>query len=121
MLPEIAIQLVRNRRRFAMQVVRGLAHEVRHELRHVVEALAQRWNANVIRTKSVKQVRPQRRWIAMCCRDHARIEAFGRGHERLGRIEMMIGRRNYAYYFTDDPVLGQISAGATPRPQLAPA
>ena len=51
----------------------------------------------------------------------ARIEAFGRGHERLGRIEMMIGRRNYAYYFTDDPVLGQISAGATPRPQLAPA
>jgi len=51
----------------------------------------------------------------------ARIEAFGRGYERLGRIEMLIGRRNYAYYFTDDPVLGQISAGATPRTQLSPA
>jgi hypothetical protein len=52
----------------------------------------------------------------------ARIEAFGRGHERLGRIEMLIGRRNYAYYFTDDPVLDQINAGATQRtPQLVPA
>ena len=39
----------------------------------------------------------------------------------LGRIEMLIGRRNYAYYFTDDPVLGQIKAGATQRAQLSPA
>jgi len=51
----------------------------------------------------------------------ARIEAFGRGHERLGRIEMLIGRRNYAYYFTNDPLMEQISAGATPRTQLSPA
>jgi hypothetical protein len=51
----------------------------------------------------------------------ARIEAFGRGRERLGHIEMWIGRRNYAYYFTDDPVLGQISTGATQRTQLSPA
>ena len=51
----------------------------------------------------------------------ARIEARGRGHEALGQIEMLIGRRNYAYYFTDDPVLGQINAGATQRTQLSPA
>jgi hypothetical protein len=53
----------------------------------------------------------------------ARIEAHGRGDERLGHIEMLIGRRNYDYYYTDDPVLGQIEtngnkgeAGSTPSP-----
>src|SRR5215216_1464634 len=44
----------------------------------------------------------------------ARIEARGRGDEVLGRIEMLIGRRNYAYYFTDDPVLGEIDSNAAP-------
>ena len=40
----------------------------------------------------------------------ARIEARGRGHEALGQIEMLIGRRNYAYYFTNDPVLSEIDS-----------
>src|SRR4051794_26684476 len=30
----------------------------------------------------------------------ARVQAFGRGKEPLGRIEMLIGRRNFDYYFT---------------------
>src|SRR5678815_1341487 len=34
----------------------------------------------------------------------ARIEARGRGREALGQIQMLIGRRNYAFYFTEDPV-----------------
>jgi len=52
----------------------------------------------------------------------ARIEARGRGHESLGQIEMLIGRRNYAYYFTDDPVIGEIhSNAATASAPVAPA
>ena len=46
----------------------------------------------------------------------ARIEARGRGHEELGQIEMLIGRRNYDYYYTDDPVLGQIDRSEKPAP-----
>jgi hypothetical protein len=51
----------------------------------------------------------------------ARIEARGRGHEALGQIEMLIGRRNYAYYFTDDPVLGEIDSQAAAAAASAPA
>jgi len=52
----------------------------------------------------------------------ARIEARGRGHESLGQIEMLIGRRNYAYYFTDDPVISEIhSNAATASAPVAPA
>jgi hypothetical protein len=43
----------------------------------------------------------------------ARIEAYGRGRESLGHIEMLVGRRSYSYYFAQDPVLDQINAGAT--------
>ena len=51
----------------------------------------------------------------------ARVEAFGRGKETLGRIEMLIGRRNYDYYFTQDPLLDEINSGATARTLLSPA
>lgn len=48
-----------------------------------------------------------------------RIEAHGRGNEHLGRIDMLLGRRNYAFYYTEDPVLGQIDKSAPPSPTLA--
>ena len=51
----------------------------------------------------------------------ARIEAFGRGKERLGRIEMLIGRRNYDYYFTHDPLLDQINSRVATGTRLSPA
>lgn len=51
----------------------------------------------------------------------ARVEAFGRGQEPLGRIEMLIGRRNYDYYFTQDPLLAEITSGAAARTILSPA
>jgi hypothetical protein len=41
----------------------------------------------------------------------AHIKAYGRGNERLGEIKLLIGRRNYAYYFAEDPVLEQIDSG----------
>jgi len=44
----------------------------------------------------------------------ARIEAHGRGNEALGEIEMLLGRRNYAFYYTEDPVLSQIDATSEP-------
>jgi hypothetical protein len=50
----------------------------------------------------------------------ARIRAYGRGNESLGHVEMLIGRRNYAYYFTQDPLLDQIDARAA-RTLLSPA
>jgi hypothetical protein len=50
----------------------------------------------------------------------ARIQAYGRGRESLGHIEMLIGRRNYDYYFAQDPVLEQISAGGS-RTMFSPA
>jgi hypothetical protein len=43
----------------------------------------------------------------------ARIEAHGRGNESLGQIDMLLGRRNYAYYYDEDPVLGQIGSQAS--------
>jgi hypothetical protein len=51
----------------------------------------------------------------------ARVEAFGRGNESLGRIDMLIGRRNYEYYFTQDPLLAEISSGAAARTMPSPA
>ena len=42
------------------------------------------------------------------------IEAHGRGNESLGEIDMLLGRRNYAFYYSEDPVLGQIDATTTP-------
>jgi hypothetical protein len=51
----------------------------------------------------------------------ARVEAFGRGNEALGRIEMLIGRRNYDYYFSQDPLLDEIASGAAARTLLSPA
>jgi hypothetical protein len=51
----------------------------------------------------------------------ARIQAYGRERESLGHIEMLIGRRNYDYYFTHDPLLDQINAGAGGRTILSPA
>ena len=48
----------------------------------------------------------------------ARIEAHGRGNEALGQIEMLIGRRNYAYYFTEDPVLSEIDSHTARQPRL---
>jgi len=51
----------------------------------------------------------------------ARVEAFGRGKESLGRIEMLIGRRNYDYYFSQDPLLDEITSGAATRTMLSPA
>ena len=51
----------------------------------------------------------------------ARVEAFGRGNESLGRIDMLIGRRNYDYYFTQDPLLDEINSGAAARTMLSPA
>src|SRR6476661_9170905 len=51
----------------------------------------------------------------------ARIEAFGRGRESLGHIEMLIGRRNYDYYFTQDPLLDELSSVTAARTQLSPA
>ena len=51
----------------------------------------------------------------------ARIEAFGRGNERLGRIDMLIGRRNYDYYFTHDPLLEQIDTRVAAGARLSPA
>ena len=50
----------------------------------------------------------------------ARIEARGRGNEALGQIEMLIGRRNYAYYFTNDPVLSEIDSNAAAPAPAAP-
>lgn len=44
----------------------------------------------------------------------ARIAAHGRGDEALGEIEMLLGRRNYAFYYTDDPVLSQINTSTPP-------
>jgi hypothetical protein len=46
----------------------------------------------------------------------ARIEAHGRGNEDLGHIEMLLGRRNYAFYYTEDPVITQINSGTPPIP-----
>jgi hypothetical protein len=48
--------------------------------------------------------------------DYSRVhvEAHGRGNEHLGQIEMLLGRRNYAFYYTEDPVLDQIDKTATP-------
>ena len=51
----------------------------------------------------------------------ARIEARGRDNESLGQIEMLIGRRNYAYYYTEDPVLGEIDSNASVATATAPA
>lgn len=51
----------------------------------------------------------------------ARVEAFGRGNEPLGRIEMLIGRRNYDYYFTHDPLLEQIDSRVAGGTRLSPA
>ena len=49
------------------------------------------------------------------------IEAHGRGNEALGTVDMLLGRRNYAFYFTEDPVLGQIDTSAAPPAPAAPA
>jgi hypothetical protein len=46
------------------------------------------------------------------------IAAHGRGNEALGQIDMLLGRRTYDFYYTEDPVLGQIDTGANP-PQTA--
>ena len=48
--------------------------------------------------------------------DYSRVhvDAHGRGNEHLGQIDMLLGRRNYAYYYTEDPVLGQINTTAAP-------
>jgi hypothetical protein len=51
----------------------------------------------------------------------ARIEAYGREKESLGHIEMLIGRRNYDYYFTQDPLLDQLAGGSSGQTMLAPA
>jgi hypothetical protein len=51
----------------------------------------------------------------------ARIEAFGREKESLGHIEMLIGRRNYDYYFAQDPLLDQLANGPAGQTMLAPA
>jgi hypothetical protein len=49
------------------------------------------------------------------------IDAHGRGNEDLGQIDMLLGRRNYAYYYADDPVLGQIDVANVPASsQTAP-
>ena len=45
---------------------------------------------------------------------------FGRGHESLGHIELLIGRRNFDYYFAQDPVLEQINAEVG-KAMLSPA
>jgi hypothetical protein len=44
----------------------------------------------------------------------ALVKAYGRGHEDLGKIQMLIGRRNYAYYFAQDPLMAQIAEGKMP-------
>ena len=51
----------------------------------------------------------------------ARVHAFGRGNERLGHIELLIGRRDYDYYFTHDPLLDQIDSRIAPGTRLSPA
>jgi hypothetical protein len=43
----------------------------------------------------------------------ARIQAHGRGSESLGQIEMLLGRRNYSFYYTEDPLLSHIEATST--------
>jgi hypothetical protein len=48
------------------------------------------------------------------------IDAHGRGNEDLGSLDMLLGRRNYAFYYTEDPVLTQIDASAASKP-AAPA
>jgi hypothetical protein len=51
----------------------------------------------------------------------ARVQAFGRANERLGRIDLLIGRRNYAYYFSQDPLLDQIESRVSAGTRLSPA